>query len=357
MHTVDEREAKQLGAFQAVRENPKALERLAEHGIRNFLLASGDGLLIDAVTASKTLDLDEVAAHAATALNSIRNKTDDLTLGRMKGVVVEFSSGESVLLDPMGHDAMAVYLAESPDGLAQLARELPHIADVAKAGYEFLKAEAPLKAAPQRTSPRAAPASNGSESAVKHVSSENGFIPTAHVPAPDVAAYEAVEAQDTVAVREPVAAHKGAVSHQTVQAREAPAASRRVILRRADLETAGFTATAIVELVLGDRHSVGRAVGRNVPDQYLSLAAEATIRAVTEFLPTGYAVVLQNIQPVSSATEVAVWANIMFISPKDEQLLPGIARLESQPTLAAAKTVLSAINRRLELALIASQQA
>jgi len=130
-------------------------------------------------------------------------------------------------------------------------------------------------------------------------------------------------------------------------------AGNRLILRSADLETVGFTATAVVELVLGDREAVGRAVGRNVPDQYLALAAEATIRAVTEFLPAGYAVVLQNIQPVSSATEVAVWANIMFISPKDEQLLPGIARLDSQPTLSAAKTVLSAINRRLELALAA----
>lgn len=327
MHVVDEKEARELSAFQTVRDDPKALDRLAARGVRNFLLASGDGLLIDAVTASKTLDLDEVAAHAATALNSIRTKTDALTMGAMKGIVVEFSSGESVILDPMGDDAMAVYLSESPDGLAQLAREFPHMSDVATAGHEFLKTQAPnapapapakaapQKAAPQPIRPRAVPAHapltrNGAESAAP------AHVAPAPAPAPAVA-------------------------------------GRRVILRKAELETVGFTATAVVELVLGDREAVGRAVGRNVPDQYLALAAEATIRAVTEFLPSGYAVVLENIQPVSSATEVAVWANIMFISPKDEQLLPGIARLDSQPTLSAAKTVLSAINRRLELALAA----
>jgi len=349
MHAVDEKEAREVVAFQAVRDDPKALERLAARGVRNFLLASGDGLLIDAVTASKTLDLDELAAHAATALNSIRTKTDGLSMGAMKGIVVEFTSGESVILDPMGDDAMAVYLLESPDGLAQLAREFPHMSDVATAGHEFLKpqaanapAPAPAKAAPYKVAPHAAPETNGAGASATHVApvaSRQSIRPhavPAHAPLTSNGAESATPAH--------------------VHTTPAPAAAvggRRVILRKADLETVGFTATAVVELVLGDREAVGRAVGRNVPDQYLSLAAEATIRAVTEFLPSGYAVVLQNIQPVSSATEVAVWANVMFISPIDEQLLPGIARLDSQPTLSAAKTVLSAINRRLELALAA----
>lgn len=327
MHAVDEKEARELGAFQAVRDNPKALERLAAHGVRNFLLASGDGLLIDAVTASKTLDLDEVAAHAATALNSIRTKTDALTLGAMKGIVVEFSSGESVILDPMGDDAMAVYLSESPDGLAQLAREFPHMSDVATAGYEFLKPQA------AKIAPHAAPETNGAAASVIHAEPTQSRQPAR----PHAVPAWGPSTRNAAAVPTPAPAVAGT----------------RLILRNADLETVGFTATAVVELVLGDREAVGRAVGRNVPDQYLSLAAEATIRAVTEFLPAGYAVVLQNIQPVSSATEVAVWVNVMFISPTDEQLLPGIARLDSQPTLSAAKTVLSAINRRLELALAA----
>lgn len=349
MHVVDEREAKELGAFQAVRDNPKALERLAARGVRNFLLASGDGLLIDAVTASKTLDLDEVAAHAATALNSIRTKTDSLSMGAMKGIVIEFSSGESVILDPMGDDAMAVYLSESPDGLAQLAREFPHMADVATVGHEFLKpqaaaapAPAPAKAGPKNGAQHLAPETDRAEASAIHVEP----VPSRPAPRPHAVPARAPSPRNGAEPAMPA----------PVRTTPVPASSTvgtRVILRKADLETVGFTATAIVELVLGDREAVGRAVGRNVPDQYLALAAEATIRAVTEFLPAGYAVVLQNIQPVSSATEVAVWANVMFISPKDEQLLPGIARLDSQPTLSAAKTVLSAINRRLELALAA----
>ncbi len=340
MHAVDEKEAREVVAFQAVRDDPKALERLAARGVRNFLLASGDGLLIDAVTASKTLDLDEVAAHAATALNSIRTKTDALSMGAMKGIVVEFSSGESVILDPMGDDAMAVYLSESADGLAQLAQEFPHMSDVATAGHEFLKHRA--AAAPTPAPAKVAPETNGAEASVIHIEPTRPRQPSR----PYVIPARGPSTMNGAAAATPTPV-------PTVPAPASMTAGNRLILRSADLETVGFTATAVVELVLGDREAVGRAVGRNVPDQYLALAAEATIRAVTEFLPAGYAVVLQNIQPVSSATEVAVWANIMFISPKDEQLLPGIARLDSQPTLSAAKTVLSAINRRLELALAA----
>lgn len=297
---VIDSETKALRAFQALREDPNALERLAAKGVRNFLLAGGDGLVIDAVTASKTLDVDEIAASAASSLNVARAKAAGLRLGAVKGIVVEFESGEAVVLDPVADDAMAVFLSDSPSGMEQLGRELPHLARVLDPGREYLTPEVETPAAPvaeRAVRPSAAPQ-----------------------PAPEP---------------------EGA----------SPELARRLVLRKAELETAGFTASATVELSFGSRHAVGKAVGRNIPDQYLALAAEATIRAVIEFLPTGYGIVLENIQPVSSATEVAVWANVIFITPTEEQLLPGIARLDGQPALAAAKTILSAVNRRLELVL------
>ncbi|HET6947519.1 MAG TPA: roadblock/LC7 domain-containing protein [bacterium] len=297
---VIDRETKALRAFQALREDPNALERLAAKGVRNFLLAGGDGLVIDAVTASKTLDVDEIAASAASSLNVARAKAAGLRLGAVKGIVVEFESGEAVVLDPVADDAMAVYLSDSPSGMEQLGRELPHLARVLDPGREYLTPEVEAPAAPvaqRAVQPSAAP--------------------------------------------QPAPAPEGA----------SPELARRLILRKAELETAGFTASATVELSFGSRHAVGKAVGRNIPDQYLALAAEATIRAVIEFMPTGYGIVLENIQPVSSATEVAVWANVIFITPTEEQLLPGIARLDGQPALAAAKTILSAVNRRLEMVL------
>jgi predicted regulator of Ras-like GTPase activity (Roadblock/LC7/MglB family) len=291
-------ETKGMHAFQVLREDPNALERLARSGVRNFLLASGDGLVIDAVIASKTLDVDEIAASAASALNTARTRAAPLRKGDVQGIVVEFLSGEIVVLDPVADDAMAVYLADSPAGAQQLGKEVPHLRSILT-GIE------PAPAPPQ--SSRAA--------------ADKTTVPPAQAP-------------------------------ETPDPRPAPRSpAARVALKKAEIETAGFTATAIVELALGDRRAVGKAVGRNIPDQYLALAAEATIRAVTEFLPTGYGIVLENIQPVSSATEVAVWANVLFITPTDEQLLPGIARLENHPPLTAAKTILNAVNRRLELVL------
>lgn len=322
MRVMDEVETKALRAFQALREDPNALQRLSARGIRNFLLASTDGLLIDAVTASKTLDLEEVAADAATTLNATKAKAQSSKLGAVKGIVVEFESGESVVLDPLSEDAMAVYLAESAEGLDQLAREMPHLAPVVAAGHEFLTADEP--SAPPAA---AAPAASTKAPAVKEA------------PAPPVA-----RASARPAVRK-------AAPAPASPALRATDGSKRLILRKAELETVGFTASAVIELTCGEQRAVGRAVGRNIPDQYLPLAAEATIRAITEFLPAGYGIVLENIQPVSSGTEVAVWANVIFITPTEEQLLPGIARLDGQPTLAAAKTILSAVNRRLELVL------
>ena len=306
---VIDSETKAMRAFQALREDPNALERLAAKGVRNFLLAGGDGLVIDAVTASKTLDVDEIAASAASSLNVARAKAAGLRLGAVRGIVVEFESGEAVVLDPVADDAMAVYLSDSPSGMEQLGRELPHLTRVLDPGREYLTPEVETHAAPvaqPAVQPSAAPQ-----------------------PSPTPAA--APQPLPTV----------GTSTELT----------RRLFLRKAELETAGFTASATVELSFGSRHAVGKAVGRNIPDQYLALAAEATIRAVIEFLPTGYGIVLENIQPVSSATEVAVWANVIFITPTEEQLLPGIARLDGQPALAAAKTILSAVNRRLELVL------
>jgi len=305
MPIVDNREARALRAFQGIREDPNALERLSARGVRNLLLASGDGLVIDAVIASKTLDLDEIAASAASALKVAREKAAALRLGAVEGIVVEFEAGEGVVLDPVNDEAMAIYLSDARAGMEQLGRELPHLARVLDFGREATGPQVP--AAAVRTPPV----------------TELG-PPSAPAPAMPTA---------------PVVA-------------TAVGVPRRLVLRKAELETVGFTAAALIELSFGDRRVIGRAVGRNIPEQYLRLAAEATVRAVTEFLPTGYGLVLENIQPVSSATEVAVWANVILTTPTDEALLPGIARLDGDPSLTAAKTVLSAVNRRLEPVLV-----
>lgn len=327
---VIETETRAMRAFLALRDDPNALERLAASGVHNLLLASGDGLVIDAVTASKTLDVDEIAASAASAMNVARTKAEKLRMGAVRGILVEFESGEAVVLDPVADDALAVYLVDSLAGTEQLGRELPHLKQILVPVRDYLSEE--RQASPPPAPTPAAPSAKARAGARPAPQAPPAPSPQPTAPAAPKPAATAAPSGDA--------------------ARSLPRqGATRVALRKAEMETAGFTATATVELALGDRHVVGKAVGRNIPDQYLSLAAEATIRAVTELLPTGYGIVLENIQPVSSATEVAVWANVIFITPTEEQLLPGIARLEGQPPLAAAKTVLSAINRRLELVL------
>src|SRR4030067_3623122 len=64
---VIDSETKAMRAFQALREDPNALERLAAKGVRNLLLASGGGPVIDAVTAPHTLHVGEIGAPAASA--------------------------------------------------------------------------------------------------------------------------------------------------------------------------------------------------------------------------------------------------------------------------------------------------
>jgi len=206
---VIDSETKAMRAFQALREDPNALERLAAKGVRNFLLAGGDGLVIDAVTASKTLDVDEIAASAASSLNVARAKAAGLRLGAVKGIVVEFESGEAVVLDPVADDAMVVYLSDSPSGMEQLGRELPHLTRILDPGREYLTPEvaAPAASVPQPPTVR----------------------PGARAAAPQPAPAPATAPQPATTAGAPTEL------------------ARRLVLRKAELETAGFTASATVE--------------------------------------------------------------------------------------------------------------
>src|SRR5207245_7034102 len=67
-------------------------------------------------------------------------------------------------------------------------------------------------------------------------------------------------------------------------------AGRRVILKGVSLEAAGFSATVTVALLLNGETVVGKAVTRNDSTQYVAVAAEAAIQAVTQLLPDGYGV-------------------------------------------------------------------
>ncbi len=168
--------------------------------------------------------------------------------------------------------------------------------------------------------------------------------PVVEAPAPMPAASTGSE-QPAAALAEETAPPTGAMPVPT------PDGSGRIRFKGASLDVSGQVATATVKLILGDREVVGRAVGRNAQERRLFLAAEAAARAVTEFLPPGYGVVVHDIQPAPPDVGKALWAAVLFLTPTAEESLLGIAPIEDMVFEAAGKAVLNAVNRRVGLLL------
>ncbi len=126
---------------------------------------------------------------------------------------------------------------------------------------------------------------------------------------------------------------------------------KRVVLKGLRVDLTGLVATAIVELVRGDRHVVAKSVGRNVEERRLYLIGEATARAVTDFLPPGHGIVVHDVQVVQPGAQElgrGILASVLYLSPDNEQFLFGVTSAEGDVRLSAAKSVLSAVNRRIE---------
>ncbi len=123
--------------------------------------------------------------------------------------------------------------------------------------------------------------------------------------------------------------------------------TKRLILKSVNLDVAGQVATATVQLTLGDRRVMGKAVGRDTEDRRLYLVAEATARAITEFMPRGYGAILHHIQHAPAEVGVALWSLVILLTPTGEQSLLGIALADGNLAEAAANSVLNATNRRI----------
>ena len=132
---------------------------------------------------------------------------------------------------------------------------------------------------------------------------------------------------------------------------EAAGGSTRVVLVRCNVADSGMAATVDVEVRYGERVAVGKVVGRNAPDRIPYLVGEATGRALTELLPKGFGVVLQDVRQVTQGDNQALWATVMLVSPDGEEKLLGISPGVDHGHTGPAKAVLNAINRRLSLVL------
>ncbi len=333
MTMVATKEFESLETLQSLFRDPEAQERLSNLGVRTALVATWDGLLIDSVVCNdEPVELELLAANAAAALQL--SHTDRPTRGRVDGVMAEFDSGSTIIVDPVGDNTLVAFVANPASDVAQLRAELRTLAQLAVAGDTAPAvtravhaparpaSPAPPVSAPHRKTAASAPAGHPQAPAT----------PTSPGPAP---------------IR---ATQPGAPAVQEI-VRNTPA-GRRVILKSVTLDAAGHAATATVELALNGRKVVGKAVARNDSAQYLSVAAEATVRAVSELLPDGYGVVVEHITPVASELDQSIRAvsvKVLFLTPAGEQTLLGIAKIAGNEPVAAAKTVLSAVNGSIEI--------
>ena len=123
-----------------------------------------------------------------------------------------------------------------------------------------------------------------------------------------------------------------------------PSASNDLEVTQASLQALGQAVTATVELVHGGRRVVATSTGRNAAERHLYLMAEAAARAVTEFLPTGYGVILGEITQVPEELGGALKAAVLFMTPTEDRPLEGTAAVADRPDTAAARTVLAAVS-------------
>lgn len=136
-----------------------------------------------------------------------------------------------------------------------------------------------------------------------------------------------------------------------------PGRGRRAVLAGLRLDLSGLVATAVVELTFGLRRTTARSVGRNAEGRRLFLIGEATTRAVTELLPSGYGAVIHEVnllQPGTVEEGRGVLSTVLFLSPEREQFLFGVAPAGDDPRMAAARAALSALNRKIEPLLVGS---
>lgn len=329
--------------------------RLRLAGVRTALIASRDGLMIDAVVCwGEAPDVDDLAAHAATVLHFAGSRSDGTLRTRVNVVFVEYDDG-TIAVEPTGEAAILVFLTEPMADFTRVRGELHRLATRHTAAAEDTFATLDQDENGVEPSPKARAAAKIADAPLGALDwlHDEPVIPSGNgqaMLASEEAGRDENGADLPVEIRadrpEPIAAtaHEGPMP-------QSPGRDRRIIVRDVGFAVAGQSATATVELVLDGRAAVGRAVARTGADMELRLPAEAAVRAITEFLPPGHGVVLEHVRSIPSETEQAVWAKVLLLTPEGEQALLGIAGVSDDMPGAAVRAVLGAVNRRIALVL------
>ena len=279
----------------------QSVETLLKSGVQAVLLATADGFVIEAAALTPgAIDFDSLAAEVAGVFRAVNLIGRDLATSAVRSVVITLDNDQMVLAVPIAGEAIAVVLPQrgatsgvTPKTLDEIRAAMHHFLEL-HTGKQLLEA-------------------------VSRVVED----------LPVDAAQPAARDRDQIGGVRP----------------------GRIALTSVDVNVVGNVATVRVTLGLNHREAKAKAVGRDVPGQRATLAGNATIRAMLELLPAGHAVELTHLQATTPSRE-ALWVLTRFLNPDGEQSLFGIAPVqEGDEAMSAAKAILNAVNRRVELLL------
>lgn len=270
---------------------------LLAYGVQAVLLATADGFVIESTAQTPdSLDFDSLAAEVAGIFRAANLIGRDTAASPVREVLITLANGQTVLVAPIAGEAIGVLLPQRGvrnDDAVMLMERL----------------RAPLQQ-------------------MLEVHTGTKLV-------------EAISRADVIDL---------AIRPSSQAAGSRP---NRIVLRAVEVNGVGNVATVRVSLSLDHRESAAKTVGRDAPGQRAVLAGEATIRAMLELLPPGHAVELTHLEATTQARE-ALWALTRFLSPDSEQSLFGIAPVqEGDEAMSAAKAILNAVNRRIEVLLSA----
>lgn len=278
----------------------QSVETLLKTGVQAVLLATADGLVIEAAGYTpETIDFDSLAAEMAGVFRAAHLMGRDLSGAGIRSVVVTLDNDQVLFAVPIAGEAIAVVLPD-PGATAGLAPKT--VDQIREAMHHFLELHT-------------------GKQLLEAVTRVVQTVPGETRPA-------ALEAGGKDPMRQ-----------------------SRIALGAVDRSVVGNVITVRVGLRLGTQEAAAKAVGRDTPGQQAVLAGDATIRAMLELLPPGHAVELTHVQATTSTRE-ALWVLTRFLSPDGEQSLFGIAPVqEGDEATSAAKAILNAVNRRVEMLL------
>jgi hypothetical protein len=119
-----------------------------------------------------------------------------------------------------------------------------------------------------------------------------------------------------------------------------------LVLKDATVNQTNGIVVAEVELGMNGTTVVGQAAAKTSPQGPLFLAGEATVKAMQQLLPPGFGLSLLQVESEPADAERVVWAKLLLYTPDGPQRLLGIARFGADAPAAAARAILSAVNRR-----------